>query len=305
MIFRRNPYVETGDIFASLFVFLIFAGFFAVIFLYIGYIGLIIFLSIGVAIGLGYALYIYIKCFVAATKSLSGVSSINLFKTTVLRWFTLFKIASRNAFSDNVAVAHSALIKSHAYRFLSFRKWMWIIVAPTTFIFGSVLIVAAIALQALLLLIAVFFVIGVILLLCALMFVADIVYSVIATCKNFSPAFAGKDNIFKCFEFNMSSSFKAIPSSTKNYFVTFASYMKGIWDENLALGKSNIRMGSGYKLLSFQRYFLYISIATLILIAIILNLLMSLVLWVVFVLIFASYILWTLIATPIRLILHK
>ena len=81
--------------------------------------------------------------------------------------------------------------------------------------------------------------------------------------------------------------------------------MKGIWDENLALGKSNIRMGSGYKLLSFQRYFLFLSIATLTLIAIIFNLLMSLALCVAFVLIFVSNILWTLIATPIRLILHK
>lgn len=305
MIFRRNPYVEPGDIFASLFVFLIFAGIFAVIFFYIGYIGLIIFLSIGVAIGLGYALYIYIKNFVAATKLLSSVSSTNLFKTTVLRWFTLFKIASRDAFSDNVAVARSALIKSHAYRFLSFRKWMWIIVAPSTFIFGTILIVAVIALQALLILKAVFIVIGIIFILCALMFIADIVYSVIATCKNFSPAFAGKDNIFKCFEFNMSSNFKAIPTSVKNYFVTLASYVKGIWDENLALGKSNIRMGSGYKLLSFQRYFLFLSIATLILSAIFFNSLMALGLCVSFVLIFASNILWTLIATLIRLIFHK
>lgn len=305
MIFRRNPYVEPGDIFASLFVFLIFAGIFAVIFFYIGYIGLIIFLSIGVAIGLGYALYIYIKNFVAATKSLSSVSSTNLFKTTVLRWFTLFKVASRDAFSDNVAVARSALIKSHGYRFLSFRKWMWIIVAPATFIFGSALIVAVIVLQALLLLTAVLIVIGIIFILCALMFIADIVYSIIATCKNFSPAFAGKDNIIKCFEFNISSSFKAIPTSAKNYFVTLGSYMKGMWDENLALGKSNIRMGSGYELLSFQRYFLFLSIATLILISIIFNSLMSLVLGVAFVLIFASNVLWTLLATPIRLIFHK
>lgn len=304
-MFRRNPYVEPGDIFASFFVFLIFAGIFAVIFLYIGYIGLIIFLSIGAAIGLGYALYIYIKCFVAATKSLSSISSTNLFKTTVLRWFTLFKVASRDAFADNVVVARSALIKSHAYRFLSFRKWMWIIVAPATFIFGSVLIVAVIALQALLLLMAVFIVFGIIAILCALMFIVDIVYSVIATFKNFSPAFTGKDNIFKCFEFNISSCFKAIPTSVKNYFATLVSYMKGIWDENLALGKSNIRMGSGYKLLSFQRYFLFVSIATLIIIAIIFNVLMLLVLSIAFIPIFATNILWTLIATLIRVILHK
>lgn len=305
MIFRRNPYVGPGDIFASLFVFLVFAGIFAVIFFYIGYIGLIIFLSIGVAIGLGYALYIYIKNFVAATKSLSSVSSTNLFKTTVLKWFTLFKIASRDAFSDNVAVARSALIKSHAYRFLSFRKWMWIIVAPATFILGSFLIVAVIALQALLLLTAVLIVIGIIFILCVLMFIADIVYSIIATCKNFSLAFAGKDNIFKCFEFSISSNFKAIPTSAKNFFITLGSYVKGIWDENLALGKSNIRMGSGYKLLSFQRYFLLISVVTLILIAIVFILLMSLVLCVSLILIFAFNTIWALIATPIRIIFHK
>lgn len=299
-MFRRYSYVTVGDIFASLFVFLIFASIFAIILLYIGYIGLIVFLSIGVAIGLAYTLYIYIKCFIAAAKSLSGISSTNLFKTTALRWFTLFKNASRDAFSDNIAVASSALTKSHAYRFLSFRKWMWVIVAPSTFIFGSVLIMAVIALQALLLIVALLIVIGIIIVLCVLMFIADIFYSIVATGKSIKPAFSGKGNIFRYFEFKLSSCFSSIPTSIKNYFVTLVSYMKGIWDENLALGKSNIRMGSGYKLLSFQRYFLFLSIATLSLIAIIFNLLMSLVLCVAFILIFISNIIWTLIATLIR-----
>lgn len=304
-MFRRNPYVTAGDIFASLFVFLIFAGIFAVIFIYVGYIGLIIFLSIGVAVGLAYALYVYIKCFIAATKSLSGIRSSNVFKTTILRWFTLFKNASHDAFVDNISVARSAITKSHAYRFLSFRKWMWLIVAPSTFIFGSLLIVAVIVLQALLLVAALILLVGVIFVLCALMFIADILYSVIATGKNTAPAFSGKGNVFKCFEFNSSSSFSNIATSIKNYFVVSISYMKGIWDENLDLGRSNIRMGRGYRVISFQRYFLCLSVATLIMIAIVFDALMLLGLCIAFVFILLANVIWTAIATLSRKIHHK
>ena len=148
MFWRRPGYVvSAGDVLGSLLVFLVFAAFFAVIFFYVGYIGLIIFLSIGAVVGLAYSIYVYVKSFVTATKGLGSVTARNAFLTILLKWFTLYKEASRLAFIDNFSIARSAVTKSHGYRILSFRKWMWLMVAPATLIFGTVLIAAVIIIQ--------------------------------------------------------------------------------------------------------------------------------------------------------------
>lgn len=308
MIFRRNPYdtyytyVTPADVFGSVVVFLVLAAIVAVLAIYVGYIALIIFLGVGAVIGLAYALYVYIKCFIVAIASSTGVAASTPLKTTALRWFTIAKLASRDAFVENVSVARNALTKSHAYRILSFRKWMWIMVALATIVFGSMLIVAVVVLQVLLLFIALSVAVGILAALALLVLLVDAVYSVIAVIKSLGSAFAGKDNVFKSFAFSLSSGFCAIPGSVKRYYVTVISYMTGIFSEGLALGRRNVAFGSRYGLISIRRVALLVSAVTLVLAAILFDALLLIVLSVIFVLIFVANVLWMLVTTPIRLL---
>lgn len=297
MFYRRS---YAGDIFASLMVFLIIAAIFLVIFLYIGYIGLIIFLSIGVAIGLAYAIYIYVKSFIAVAKKLHTITARGKVKSFFLKWFVLFKDTTKLAFWDNFSVAKTAITKSHGYKFLSFRKWMWLVVAPATLVFGTILILAIILLQSVILFAIAFLVATIVLLLCIVFLVLDFGYAIVATVKNFGSSFTGKGNIFLQIEFTKSSNFKGLGVGIVNYYKIMLAYCKGIWDENYLLSKSNIAMASTYKILSFQRYFLYLSIVALMLIAAIVDLILIIGLTAIFLIILIANLLWL----PIALILR-
>ena len=296
----RRSDVTSADIFGGLVVFLVIAGIIAVIFVYIGWIGLLIFLGIGAAVGLVYAIYIYVKSFVSAIKTIGGVSSSNVLKTTLLRWFTLFKIASADAFGDNVSVSKNAITKSHAYRFFSFRKWMWLMVALSTFIFGTALIVAVIVVQAVLIAVAASVLLGIIFVMCAAMFIADLFYAIIFTIIKFPSALAYKDNVFKSFDFSKGASIRYIPAYIAKYFVTVISYLQGIWSENLSLGKNNVATASTRRILSIKKYFLYMSIIALCIIALLVDAVILISLTVVFV----PFLLFNFVWILIRRILH-
>ena len=279
---------------------MIIAAIFLVIFLYIGYIGLIIFLSIGVAIGLVYAIYVYVKSFIAASKGLHTVTAKGKARTFFLKWFVLFKDTTKFAFLDNFSIARAAIIKSHGYRFLSFRKWMWLVIAPATLIFGTVLILAIILLQGLILFDIAFLLLSIVLLLCAVFLVLDFGYAIIATVKNFGSAFAGKDNIFLQIEFDKNSDLKGLGAGIVKYYKVLFSYCNGIWNENYLLGKSNLGMAGTYRLFSFQRYFLYLSIVTLMLTAAIVDLILMIGLTAIFPVILIANLLWLPIALIVR-----
>lgn len=298
MFYRRS---YAGDIFASIIVFLIIAAIFLVIFFYIGYIGLIIFLSIGVAIGLAYAIYIYVKSFITVAKRLHTITARGKVKSFFLKWFVLFKDTTKLAFVDNFSIAKTAITKSHGYKFLSFRKWMWLIVVPATLVFGTILILAIILLQGVLLFAIAFIVAAIVLLLCIIFLLLDFGYAIIATVKNFGSSFAGKGNIFLKIEFTKSSDLKGLGLGIVKYYKVMFSYCKGIWSENYLLSKSNIAMASTYRIISFQRYFLYLSIVSLMLLAAIMNLLLIIGLTIIFLIMLIANILWL----PIALIIRK
>ncbi len=306
MIWRRPGYAVTMvDVLGSFLIFLIFAAFFAVIFFYVGYIGLIIFLSIGAAVGLAYSIYIYIKSFVSAAKGLGTVTARNVFATILLKWFTLYKETSRNAFLDNFVIARNAVTKSHSYRILSFRKWMWLMVAPATLIFGTALIFAIIIIQGGLLLAFFGTAFLLILLFCVLMLLVCLLYGIVATIRNLKVAFSGKPNIFCSFDFSMTAKLSEFPLAMKGYLTTIVSYINGIWAENFALGKSNIGMAGGYRLFSIQRYFLYLSIIGLMTVAIIFSCVIFLLLVILFPIMVITNFIFILIAMLMRFILSK
>lgn len=298
-MFERRNYAE--DIFAGLMAFLIIAVIFLIIFLYIGYIALIVFLSIGLAIGLAYAIYIYIKSFITIAKKLHTITARGKAKSFFLKWFMLFKDTTKLAFVDNFSIAKAAIIKSHGYKFLSFKKWMWLIVAPATLVFGTSLILAIIILQGMILLAIAFILTAIILLFCSVFLLLDFVYAIIATLKNFGSSFAGKDNIFRQIEFTKSANLKGLGGGIKKYYKVMLSYCKSIWNENYLLSKSNITMAHTYRIFSLQRYFLYLSVVSLMFIAIIVDLVLILGLTLIFAFVVIANLIWL----PVALIFRK
>ena len=83
-------YYSAGDIFGSVLVALFIAAVLAVVFVYIGWIALVVIMAVGLTIGLGYSLYIYIKNLILAASGITSVTGNNLFATIMLRWVTLF-----------------------------------------------------------------------------------------------------------------------------------------------------------------------------------------------------------------------
>lgn len=284
----------------GLIVFILFLVLLGVIILYVGWIGLLIFLGIGVVIGLVYAIYIYIKSLISATKGLGNVRAKNAFLTFLLKWFTLYKLSCKYAFSDNFSVARNAWTKAHNYKVLSFRRWMWFVVSPATLIFGTLLIFAVTLLQGILMLVACVIALYLVFLLCVVMLLAGLVYGFVATVVNFKLAFAGKQNVFTGFDFTLAAKLSDLPSKIKTYWSTVISYIVGIWTENFALGKSNIRMASGYRLFSIQRYFLYVSIVGLIVAALVFDLVLLVLMLLLFPLMIVVNFVWILIAMIVR-----
>ena len=135
-------YYSAGDIFGSVLVALFIAAVLAVVFVYIGWIALVVIMAIGLTIGLGYSLYIYIKNLILAASGITSVTGSNLLATILLRWVTLFGKAAKYAFADNFSVARNAVAKAGGYRFFSLRKWLWLTVAVSTVLIGTLLILA-------------------------------------------------------------------------------------------------------------------------------------------------------------------
>ena len=177
---------------------------------------------------------------------------------------------------------------------------MWLVVAPATLVFGTILILAIILLQGAILFAIAFLVATIVLLLCIVFLVLDFGYAIIATVRNFGSSFAGKGNIFRQIKFTKNSNLKGLGVGIVNYYKIMFAYCKGIWDENYLLSKNNIAMASGYRILSFQRYFLYLSIVALMLIAAIVDLILLIGFTIIFLILLIANLVWL----PIALILR-
>ena len=99
---------DAGDIFGSIMAFLVVLFIIFAFAAMIGFYILLIFLGIGVLIGMGYAIYAYIKGFINACKTISGVHGRNGLTSLLLRWFVLFKNASVFVIKDTFAIAKNS-----------------------------------------------------------------------------------------------------------------------------------------------------------------------------------------------------
>lgn len=107
------------------------------------------FLAVGALIGFFYAIRSYGRGCIAAKRSLASYRSSRTGKLAeIFDKLLYFNIeTAKNAFSENKSVATNAFFKSKQLRVLSFKKWMWLIVALSVIVFGCVIIALVAALQ--------------------------------------------------------------------------------------------------------------------------------------------------------------
>lgn len=128
----------------------------AIILLIAGFISwyiLLAFLAVGVLIGLVYAIRSYIRGCITAKRSLISYTSAHTGKLAeIFDKVLYFNIeTAKNAFIENKSVASNALSKAKILRVLSFKKWMWLIVALSVIVFGCIIIAGVVVLQFILL----------------------------------------------------------------------------------------------------------------------------------------------------------
>ena len=296
--YYRRP--DAGDIFGTLLVILVIA---LIIFAFVAYFGaiiLFIFLGIGVAIGAVLALVIYIKELLNALGSLKSYMGANGFTTFLGRWFMLFKVTTVNSFKALFTCAGNALAKSSGFKFLSFKKWMWLVVAPSVIIFGVGAMAAFTLLQ-----------IGIILFLVqiALYLLCTIVSLYLLVCVGFSivKSFAimlGKlmlDSPFAHLDFSTLVTYNQYGKYCKGYYLSVFDCFLHMYKETASYVKSNFIIGGTYPFFSIKKWFYYISAITMFPITAILSVLFVIVFSVISVPLFIAEIVWITIATVFKL----
>lgn len=293
----RRP--DPGDVFGSFLAFLVIVGILFAVTLYLGYIVLLIFLGIGSLIGLIYAIIVYVKSFIDACGTLGCMHGRNKLTSFLVKWWRLLKNTSLNAFKSNLSVAHSALIKAGGYRFLSFRKWMWFIVAPTVLIFGTAMIVFIILVQLLLMLILSLIILFIAMIALAIYVLIGIGYSFWSVIPITILAFSG-NNPFGALDFSRYFTFSNYGNFIKQYFSALFRWVKTLWGDSVSLVGSNFAKAGRYVAINPIKYFFYISSLTIMALACVIIGLVVVVLSIVFIPIAIAEIIWALIAKIIK-----
>ena len=287
-MFYRSGSDIMGTILFLLILFLI--GLF--LFLYVGIIALFIFLGIGVGIAAVYALVVYIRAMISAGRDMSG-TGVHSIADLLKNWVRFVYLSSGYAFKENLTVASNALSKSHMYRFISPRRWMWFIVAPGSIVFGTLVILAVIVLQFLIFLSLVWVAIALLFLYILIAFVFACGYACFCSVKN-----TANEDVKGMFTFNFTLSARLgdFGSASKQYFCGLFSILTAVWRENLSIGQSNKSFASSYNIIQPQYVFLLSSFVALPFIASIYYVLVSLVAFVCFIPVVIINFLWTLLA---------
>lgn len=285
----REP--DAGEVFGSIMAFLvvvfIIIAFAAMISFYI----LLAFLGIGILIGMVYAIYAYVKGFISACKTLGGVSGRNGLTSILLKWWVLFKNASIFVIKDTFVLAKNAIVKSSAFKVLSFRKWMWLIVAPTVVVCGLSMVIVVALFQVGL----AFSIVGLILTLLAatalVYLIVSLVYAIIKVGGGFISCLKNS-NPFSAFDFSRYFTFSDTGRVSGEYFRYLFTAIKDIWNEAISLMTYNFSSAKGYPVVNVIRYFLFVSPLAIFLVMGIFIAIVFVVLSIVFVPVLLAQLVW-------------
>lgn len=295
----NNNRPDPGDVFASFLTFLVILVFIGILAAYFGGIILMIFLGIGALMGLLYAIIVYVQAFVNACKTLSSVSGKNAFTTFLLRWWNLLKNSAIGAFKNNFSIAHNALVQAGGYRFLSFRKWMWFIVAPSVLVFGTAMILFMSLLQLAVMGTLFYFAFIFLLTVFAVLLVVATVFSLIKIVPTSATSFSGA-NPFSTVKFKRKFKFSDFIAFVKNYYITLAKWVVKVWNEGISLSSAALSNAPTYHPINPVRYFLIVSPLAIMAISILAIAIVFVALSIVFVPIALAQLVWVLICLIIK-----
>lgn len=296
-MFRR--YYEPGDIFASIILFLVIGAFLAILAVYVGAIVLFIFLGVGVLIAFVYACIVYVKSLVSAIKTLPPIRRHGTLINFILKWLWVLKTTSVLALKDNLSIAHSAIIKASSYRLLSFKKWMWLLVAPAVLILGTLLIIGLALVQF-----EIFFIIALIcffLILCLLSIciISFVPFAFYILFKSFLEG-CRTSGIYD-FCFSTTATYSQFGVACSAYFKGLGGILKKLWEDCISETKSNIGKASTYAVLNITKYFYLASPIALFLVAIIYSILIAVLGFIAFLALAIANIVWT---TIVKIFVH-
>ncbi len=292
-------YYDSGDIFASIVLFLVIAAIIAVLTIYVGLIVLFIFLGIGLLIALAYALYVYIKNLVAAVKGRPSIGSHGPLVNATLSWLWVLKTASLSALKENFSIAHSALLKASTYSFRSFKKWMWLIVAPAVIVAGTVLIIALALFQFGLFGTLVFTIVSIILAFIAVFLICFIPLSFYLLFKSILTG-CSVSNIFT-YDFTKSATYGQLGTSCGDYYKGMGTISKVLWQDCFGEMSSNFGNVSTYAIFNPLKYFYLSSPVSLFLVCVIYTVLIAVFGVLGFLFIALAALVWT---TIVKIFVH-
>ena len=252
---------DAGDVFGSIMATLVIVGILLYLAICISFYILMVFCGIGVLIGTVYALVVYLKSFFFVCRRVWYSSAGgNRLLGILTKWLVIIKDTSISAFCENFRTAGKAFSNAGMYRFLSFRKWMWLIVAPTVTVLGTLLILAVIFLHVLFFVFLVQLALSILAAILVFLLAIALVYSVVATVVNYIRSIQSRGSLIGAWEFSRSSTFGEIfPVYSVQHFQTLFGRVIDVFSNGWSQGVTNFTSIGGYGYVSFWRYFLLAS----------------------------------------------
>lgn len=249
----RDPYgPNPGSCLGTIVVSLIIVALLTFFCIYFGSIILIIFLIIGGILGLGCAVY---ACAKAIPQTVNDVKNTYFQGNKIIQFLKklgyVFICIAKYSLANIFDLAKLSIAKFKSYKLLSFKKWMYFALLIGVVVFGLILLVSLIAVTVL----AVF---GIVFLLFQVTFVVVSVFAVIGVLTNFVISemnfikLSKNANLFSCFRFNRSCTFKNVLSIPKEFFALMKDWIKDGWLADIAFTNGLRNKYSAYNVFSVQ-----------------------------------------------------
>lgn len=292
IVYRRR---DAGDILASILVFIVFSIFITMIAIYIGSIVLGVFLGVGVIIGLVYSIIVYIKAIIKVASTFTYPRGKDFIISFLLRWFYLFVQISKVALIDNYNIARGALSRFLAYRLFSFKKWMWLIVVPSTMFFGIAVVFISILIQC-----AIFIQFACIFcFVCLIVSVVEILIGIILSLIKFIPIsfkVVCKYNLFRIMNFRRGIGIKGTKNFVIRYYKVVHSLLKELWYRASSIYRTYISHSNQYAVFNFKRFCYYMFSVALLIAVTVVTVILSLIYLIIFIVLLIVQFLWSLVS---------
>ena len=273
--------------------------------IYIGAYILLFFLGLGLLVGGVFCLIIYVRALRDAIQQLSSAPPIgrNRLTSIIKGYFVLMYNVTVNSVRETMTVVSNSFNKFLNYRVLSFQKWMWLTVVATVAV-GEVFFVIGITLLQ----------IAVITFVLTCIFYLLLAYMILNSLAalGYTSVLAVTDMIRSItmyqrmdhFVFSLDSSYSDLVNSFRLLFAGKKEYVKAVFSETAMRARNFFAYSSANKIFSIQKWFYLACGLVMFVTAIIYNVVFMVLYSVAFLLIWIVNLLWTTIATLIRLIRH-